>query len=152
MIEYQDYLIQKPLCLIYWNLNSNYDILKNYFSKDFEIRQINTINDLNYWCKVAEVKVLIFGVKDLEEIKEMVKFINEKLPIYRRREIFLIYVLPKAKTLEPKETFLLSANLVVSEEHLSNFERIYEKAFQYWSELYKDFKQVYENFKKEVLI
>uniref|UniRef100_A0A7V4JQZ4 Uncharacterized protein n=1 Tax=Thermodesulfobacterium geofontis TaxID=1295609 RepID=A0A7V4JQZ4_9BACT len=149
MIEYQDYLIQKPLSLIYWNLNSTSDILEKYFSKDFEIREIKTLDDLSYWCKVAEVKVVILGIKDLEEVKEVIKFLNEKLPIYRRREIFLIYVLPKAKTLEPKETFLLSANLVVSEEHLSNFERIYEKAFQYWSDLYKNFKLIYENFKKE---
>ena len=148
-LEYQDYLIHKPLSLIYWNLNSTFDVLENYFSKDFEIRAIKTLDDLSYWCKVAEVKVVILGVKDLEEVKEVIKFLNEKLPIYKRREIFLIYVLPKAKTLEPKETFLLSANLVVSEEHLSDFEKIYEKAFQYWSDLYKNFKLVYENFKKE---
>jgi hypothetical protein len=148
-LEYQDYLIQKPLGLIYWNLNSTYDILEKYFAKDFEIKEIKTLDDLNYWCKIAEVKIVILGVKNLEEIKEMIKFLNEKLPIYKRREIFLIYVLPKAKTLEPKETFLLSANLIISEEHLSNFERIYERAFQYWFDLYKDFKRIYENFKKE---
>ena len=79
----------------------------------------------------------------------MVKFLNEKFPIEKRREIFLIYILPKAKTLDPKETFLLSANLVISEEHLSDFERIYKRAFQYWSILYKDFKTAYERLRKE---
>lgn len=148
--EYRDYLIQKPLCLIYWSLNSSYNILEKNFSEDFEIREIKSLEDLIYWCKVAFVKLIILGVKDLEEIKEIAKFLNEKLPIGKRREIFLIYVLPSAKTLEPRETFLLSANLVISEDHLSDFERIYQKAFQYWSELYKNFQIAYERFKREI--
>ena len=147
--EYQDYLIEKSLCLIYWDLNASLGILKNYFSEDFEIREIKTLEDLIYWCKIALVKIIIFGIKDLEKIKDLVKFLNEKLPIEKRREIFLIYILPKTKTLDPKETFLLSANLVVSEEHLSDFERIYQRAFQYWSILYKDFKTAYKRLKKK---
>lgn len=148
--KYQDYLVQKPLCLIYWDLNSTYYILEKYFSEDFEIREIKSLDELAYWCKIALVKIVILGVKDLEKIKDMTNFLNEKIPIGKRREIFLIYVLPKVKTLEPKETFLLSANLVISEEHFSDFERIYEKAFQYWSNLYQDFKFAYEKFKKEI--
>ena len=146
---YQDYLIEKALCLIYWDLNSSLDILKNRFSEDFEIREIKTLEDLIYWCKIALVKIIIFGIKDLEKIKDLIKFLNEKFPIEKRREIFLIYILPKAKTLDPKETFLLSANLVISEEHLSDFERIYKRAFQYWSILYKNFKIAYERLRKE---
>ncbi|PMP67070.1 MAG: hypothetical protein C0190_03980 [Thermodesulfobacterium geofontis] len=149
-VEYRDYLIQKPLCLIYWNLNSPYNIFEKHFSKDFEIREIKNLDDLSYWCKIALVKAVIFGVKDLEEIKEMTKFLNEKLPIGKRRKMFLIYVLPEAKTLDPKETFLLSANLVVSEDHLSDFERIYQRAYQYWSDLYKDFHFAFEKFKEEI--
>jgi hypothetical protein len=149
-LEYRDYLIEKPLCLIYWSLETPYDVIENYFSENFEIKKIKSFEDLMYWCKMSPVKVVVLGVKDLKETKEISDFINEKIPISKRREVFLIYVLPKAKTLDPKETFLLSANLVVSEEHLSDFERIYQKAFNYWSQLYKDFKFTYERLKEEI--
>jgi len=148
-IEYRDYLIGKPLCLIYWNLSSPFDNLINYFSEDFEIREIKSFEDLMYWCKIALVKVVILGAQKLEEIEDFSRYLNEKIPISKRREIFLIYVLPNAKTLDPKETFLLSGNLVLSEKHLSDFEKIYQRAFQYWTQLYKDFKSTYERLLKE---
>ncbi|RKX61914.1 MAG: hypothetical protein DRP34_05000, partial [Thermodesulfobacteriota bacterium] len=85
---YQNYLIEKALCLIYWDLNSSLDILKNHFSENFEIREIKTLEDLIYWCKIASVRIIIFGIKDLEKIKDLVKFLNEKFPIEKRREIF----------------------------------------------------------------
>jgi len=148
-IEYRDYLIEKPLCLIYWNLSLPFDNLINYFSKDFEIREIKSFEDLMYWCKIALIKVVILGAQKLEEIEDFSRYLNEKMPISKRREIFLIYVLPNAKTLDPRETFLLSANLVLSEKHLSDFEKIYQRALQYWTQLYKDFKSTYERLLKE---
>ncbi len=148
--KYQDYLIEKPLCLVYWNLNTSFDTLRNYFLNDFEIKEIKGLEDLIYWSRIASLKMIIIGVKDLEEVKELTNFLNEKFPITKRRELFLIYVLPEIKTLDPKETFLLSANLVISESHLSDFEKIYQKAHQYWTNLYKDFKFTYEQLKKEI--
>ncbi|MCD6489619.1 MAG: hypothetical protein J7K20_02695 [Thermodesulfobacterium sp.] len=147
--EYQDYLIEKPLCLIYCNLDSNFDIIKKHLYENFEIKEIKNLEDLIYWCKIAPVSMVIIGAKKLEEIKELGEFLNEKLPVEKRREIFLIYILPKTKTLDPKETFLLSANLVISEDHISDFKRVYQKASQYWSSLYKDFKSSYEKLKED---
>ena len=147
--EYQDYLIEKPLCLIYCNLDSNFDIIKKHLYENFEIREIKNLGDLIYWCKIALVSMVIIGAKKLEEIKELGEFLNEKLSVEKRREIFLIYILPETKTLDPKKTFLLSANLVISEDHIFDFERVYQKASQYWSSLYKDFKSSYEKLKED---
>jgi len=150
MIEsYKDYLLEKPLCLIFWELSNSYDTLKRIFSESFEIREIKSLKDLIYWFKIAEVKIIILGIKELETQKEIINYINEKLPIEKRRKIFLIFILPQTKTLDPKETFKLSANLVVAEEHLSEFEKLYQKAYQYWSILYKDFDFVFERLREE---
>ncbi len=148
--EYYDYLIEKPLCLVYWNLDTPVDVLQNYFSQDLEIKEVKDLENLIYWSRITSPRVIIIGVKDLKKVKGLTDFFNEKLPITKRRELFLIYVLPNAKTFDPKETFLLSANLVISESHLSDFEKIYQKAHQYWTNLYKDFKFTYEQLKKEI--
>ena len=79
--EYQDYLIEKPLCLIYCNLDSNFDIIKKHLYENFEIKEIKNLEDLIYWCKIAPVSMVIIGAKKLEEIKELGEFLNEKLPV-----------------------------------------------------------------------
>jgi len=145
MIEnaYQDYLIEKPLCLIFWKLSSDVNSIIKFFQeeKDFEVREIKSIDDLIYWLKIAEAKIILLGINSLEEAKEIKDYIDKKLPIEKRRDIIVIYILPEVNTLNPKETFLLSANLVISEKHLSEFPKIYEKASHYWEILYKDFKK-----------
>lgn len=148
-LEYQDYFITKPLCLIYWNLDSSFDIIQKYLKEDFEIREVKTLEDLISWFGIADVSVVIIGVKELKEINDLMNYLNEKLPIEKRRELFLIYVLPKVKTFNSKATFLLNANLIISEENISDFERIYKKAQQYWTSLYRDFKLFYEKLKEK---
>ncbi len=147
MVEntYKNYLIEKPLCLIFWNLDSSPDSVIDFFKnkKEFEVKEIKNIEDLEYWLKISRIENIVLGIKNLEEGKDIQEYINKKLPMERRREIKLIYVLPEAKTLDPKETFLLSANLVVSEKHLSDIEKIYERAKNYWDFLYKDYKKAF---------
>ncbi|WP_038057119.1 hypothetical protein [Thermodesulfobacterium hydrogeniphilum] len=145
---YKDYLIEKPLCLILWNLDSSPDSIIDFFKnkKDLEIKEIKNTENLEYWLKISRVENIILGIKNLEEGKDIQEYINKKLPMEKRREIKLIYILPEAKTLDPKETFLLSANLVVSEKHLSDIEKIYERAEQYWIFLYKDYKRAFSKY------
>ncbi len=150
MIEsYKDYLLEKPLCLIFWELLKSPEPLKKIFSEIFEIKEINNTKDLIYWLKISEVRIIILGIKELEIQKEMLNFLNEKLPIEKRRKIFLILILPQAKTLDPKETFRISANLVIAEDHLLDFERLYQRSLQYWSDLYKEFNFVSERLREE---
>ena len=61
MIEnaYQDYLIEKPLCLIFWKLSSDINPIIKFFQeeKDFEVREIKSIDDLVYWLKLPKQRL-----------------------------------------------------------------------------------------------
>jgi len=142
--DFQDFLIEKPLCLIFWNLKTNLTGLIEYLkNKGFEVKRIKNVKELLYWLNTANVEVILLGASNIDEIKEIKEFLDEKLPIEKRRDIFVAYVVPKGKTLHPKEVFLYSANLVVSEEHLEEFPRIYERAVKYWESFYRNFKKAY---------
>ncbi len=142
---YEDYLITKPLCLIFWKLDSSPEEMLNFFKekKKFEVKKIEHVKDLEYWLKISKIESIILGVKNPEEAKEIHEYVNKKLPMEKRREMKLIYVLPEVNTLDPKKTFLLSANLIVDEKHLKDIEKIYEKAEDYWEFLYKDYKKAF---------
>ncbi|NPA39690.1 MAG: hypothetical protein GXO57_04520 [Thermodesulfobacteria bacterium] len=142
--DFQDFLIEKPVCLVFWELNTPLGALVDYLkNKGFEVKGIKEVKDLLYWLNTANVELIILGASKLEEVKEIKKFIDEKLPIEKRREIFVAYVVPGGKTLHPKEVFLYSANLVISEEHLNEFPRVYERAVRYWDAFYRNFKKAY---------
>ncbi len=150
-LELQDLLIDKPVCLIVWKLEVFLDKISQYFSQNnFEIKIIKNESELEAWLKAEIVKIIILAAESLEELKKF-KALIDKLSIKKRRQIFVIYILSSEKTLDPKKTFLLSANLLVNKKDLELFDKIYSKALLYWEVLYKYYYKALENYSEEVL-
>lgn len=150
-LELKDLLIEKPVCLIVWTLKDSFKQIYQYFLENgFEIKVIESEPELEAWLKVEMVRVIILAGETLEEIKDF-KIQIDRLPIERRRQIFLIYILSSEKTLDPERTFLLSANLLINKKDLEFFKKIYSKASLYWEILYKNYYKVLERFSEEVL-
>lgn len=145
-LELKDLLIDKPLCLIYWQLNTPLERISQYFfQNNFEVRVFKNKSELETWLKLEVVKVVICAGNSLEEVQDF-KILLDTLPIERRRKIFVTYIFPSENTLDPKKTFLLSANLLISEKDLEFFEKIYSKASLYWEMLYKNYYKALESF------
>jgi len=140
-MDFEHLLIEKPIALIFWKLATESTVVKDTLSREMEVKDINSLDDFKYWLHIGEVKCLVIGVKDVSEAKDLKEFVDLKLPVEKRRKLFVIYVLPNKRSMHPREIFLLSGNLLLAEEHLSEFPRAYEKAFKYWEYLYKPFKQ-----------
>ena len=147
-LELKDLLLEKPVTLIYWELGGDFNKIFSFFERDTELRSINALEEIYSWFNALQVKNFIAGVKNIEKIKE-INEIFKKLPIEKRREIFVIYISPELKTLDTRESFLYSANLVVNEKDLSEMDRIYEKAKTFWLNLYKPYYQTWERILKE---
>ncbi len=138
ILEIKDFLVEKPITLIYWDLDSKIDLIFPYLQQETEVRQISSIEDFYEWMKMVEIRNLIVGVKTKERLKE-IKEALDKIPIEKRRSIFIIFISPDLKTLDFKETFLFSANLILNEKDLKDFERIFSRAKAYWEHLYKPY-------------
>jgi len=154
MIEDVEHLlIEKPLALIYWDLEEDLSPVETFLTsqKGLEVKRINSLKELIYWFNIGEVSVIVLGTESLEKVKDFKLFLDNKLPVEKRRKIQIIYVTTGLKTLHPKEVFLLSANLIVSKEHLSEFPRAFEKALKYWEFLYKPFNKALQKVMEEEL-
>ncbi len=147
-LELKDLLLEKPVSLIYWELAGDFNKFFSFLERDTELRSLKALEEIYHWLNAVEIKNFISGVKNVEKIKE-INEVLKKLPIEKRREIFVILVSPELKTLDTRESFLYSANLVVNDKDLSEMERIYEKAKIFWLNLYKPFYQIWERILKE---
>lgn len=148
ILELKDLLLEKPVSLIYWELVGDFTKFFSFLERDTELKPLNALEEIYHWFSGVEVKNFIAGVKNIEKLKE-IKQIFEKLPIEKRREIFVILVSPELRSLDSKESFLYSVNLVVNEKDLSEMERIYNKAKTFWLSLYKPYYQTWEKILKE---
>ncbi|MCS7279892.1 MAG: hypothetical protein NZ530_07560 [Thermodesulfobacteriaceae bacterium] len=150
-LELKDLLIDKPVCLIYWELKTPLESVSQYFfQNNFEVKILKDKSELEAWLKLEMVKVVICAGNGLEEVQDL-KTLLDTLPIEKRRKIFVIYIFPSENTLDPEKTFLLSANLLISEKDLEFFEKIYSKASLYWEILYRNYYKALESFSEEVL-
>lgn len=150
-LELKDLLIDKPVCLIVWKLEVFLDKISQEFSQNnFEVKVLKDESEMEAWLKVEMVKLIILAGENLEELQNF-KNLIDNLPIERRRKIFVIYILPSEKTLDPERTFLLSANLLINKNDLELFDKIYSKALLYWEVLYKNYYKTLESYSEEVL-
>ncbi|MEZ0344396.1 MAG: hypothetical protein ABWJ99_06320 [Caldimicrobium sp.] len=147
-LELSDLLLEKPISLIYWELGSDFKNFFSFLEKESEIRTLKTLEDFHHWINAVEIKNFIAGVKTSEKLKE-INQILEKLPIEKRREIFVIFISPELKSLDTRASFLYSANLVVNEGDLPNMEKIYDKARTFWLNLYKPYYQTWNKLMEE---
>ncbi len=149
-LQLEDLLLEKPVSLIYWELEGEFKKFFSFLEGETELKVLENLNEFYQWFNALEVKNFMAGVKKAEKIKEINQLL-EKLPIERRREIFIIYISPEVETLDTKGSFLYSANLLVNERDLKDMERIYSKAKTYWVNLYKPYFQAMAKFLEEGL-
>lgn len=142
-IDLKELLIEKPVTLCYWKLGENWHILKEYFEKETEFKLISTPEEISSWVIATDVHNIIIGLEDPKTIKEITPHI-EAIPLEKRRKIFLLLVSPGVTSLDPKQAFLYSVNLVLNPADMMELERIYLKCKRYWENLYKGFNGVYQ--------
>ncbi|MGC8965237.1 MAG: hypothetical protein ACP5KO_00300 [Caldimicrobium sp.] len=148
--QLEDLLLEKPVSLIYWELEGEFKNFFSFLEGETELKILENLNEFYQWFTVLEIRNFMAGVKKAEKIKEINQLL-EKLPIEKRREIFIIYISPEVETLDTKGSFLYSANLLVNERDLKDMERIYSKAKTYWVNLYKPYFQAMAKFLEEEL-
>lgn len=150
----EDLLTDKSLMGIFWKLSISPEPILHYFeNKGFEIKIITEKEDLVKLTFLRGVlKVLVIGINELKVAKDLKNFLDFKLPIELRRDFEIIYVLPEVASLDPLKTFLLSANLLINQNDLPNFENIYTKAKIYWNNHYRHYHQVREYLLKRELV
>lgn len=149
-LDLKDLLIEKPATLLFWELDSSFKDFLSFLEKETEVKVISSLEEFFAWLSSVEVKNFIAGIKHLERLKEINQLL-ERLPMEKRREIFIIFISPEFKTLDSKESFLYSANLVVNERDLPEMEKIYNKAKTYWINLYKPYYQMRNKILEEEL-
>ncbi|MGC8871422.1 MAG: hypothetical protein ACP5QC_00885 [Caldimicrobium sp.] len=149
-LQLEDLLLEKPVSLIYWELEGEFKNFFSFLEGETELKVLENLNEFYQWFTVLEIRNFMAGVKKAEKIKEINQLL-EKLPIEKRREIFIIYISPEVETLDTKGSFLYSANLLVNERDLKDMERIYSKAKTYWVNLYKPYFQAMAKFLEEGL-
>lgn len=137
-LELEDLIIERPVSLIYWKLSSSFRNIQEVLSKETEVRELKEVGDLLPWLHHTEVKNLIVALPNLEEFKTFNSLL-EKITPEKRRELFIIFISPYLKTLDPLLSFLYGVNLVIKEEDLLEFERIFSKARAYWKSLYSPY-------------
>ncbi|MGB9760908.1 MAG: hypothetical protein ACPLWD_00235 [Caldimicrobium thiodismutans] len=148
--QLEDLLLEKPVSLIYWELEGEFKNFFSFLEGETELKILENLNEFYQWFTALEIRNFMAGVKKAEKIKEINQLL-EKLPIEKRREIFIIYISPEVETLDTKGSFLYSANLLVNERDLKDMERIYSKAKTYWVNLYKPYFQAMAKFLEEEL-
>lgn len=149
-LDLENLLLDRQVTICYWELGMSTDKLRDFFLKDTEWRTITQLSEILTWINYGDVKNLIVGTEDTQRMAEA-KQILEKIPIEKRREIFFILISPQLHTLDPKEAFIYSANLVINPKDLGEFERIYSRAQIYWKRLYDPYRSAFEKL-KEVLL
>ncbi|AIH03665.1 MAG: Uncharacterized protein XD42_0049 [Thermodesulfobacterium sp. 37_54] len=147
-VDVSDLFLQKLVVGFFWKLSDSFSPIAEWFevNKDYVVREIKDKEDLIFLIKNRLLKVLVIGVNSLEEAYEIKQFLDFKISVELRRELEVIYVSPQVQTLDPKTTFLWSANLVLNPQHLSEFSTIYTKGLSYWEDLYKHFKKTQKYF------
>lgn len=158
-LELKDLLLDRPLTLCYWELSSPLTPIEAFFkredvsnaeasfNRETEWRVLSEIREISDWVKYAEIENIILGINSVERVKETKKLLDT-LPLEKRRNIFIVYITPFFHTLDPKESFIYGANLVVNEGDLKEFGKIYRKSKTYWENLYRPFKIASEKFKE----
>jgi len=146
--RFADYLIEKPLTLVYWRLSNPFDTFLNLF-ENTEIKKISSVEELDYWLKVGEVKNIILAAPNFDELKEIKEFLEKLLP-EKRRELFVILITSNVKTFDPVETFVYSVNLLIDFSDLNYFPQLYHKSKLYWEQLYRDYKKMLSKVMEEI--
>jgi len=131
--------IVRPLTVVHWKLKEPLGLVEDFFSQDTEIRPIEDPNEFIPLLYRHKVLYLVIGAQSSEDFKKEWFPVLKKVPLSLRRELFVLLVLPSAKTLDAWQTFLHSVNLLVSVDDLKDLPLHLERAKQYFYELYEPY-------------
>ena len=140
----------KPLTVVHWKLKEPTGLIEDIFSQETEIRPIEDPNELIPLLYRHKVLYLVIGAQSSEDFKKEWLPVLQKVPLNQRREIFVLLVLPFAKTFDPWQTFLHSVNLLLSVDDLKDLPFHLERAKQYFNELYEPYFRAMRKFVEEL--
>ena len=142
--------IVKPLTVVHWKVEEPTGLIEDLFSQETEIRPIEDPNELIPLLYRHKVLYLVIGAQSSEDFKKEWLPVLQKVPLNQRREIFVLLVLPSAKTFDAWQTFLHSVNLLVSVDDLKDLPLHLERAKQYFYELYEPYFKAMRKFVEEL--
>ena len=142
--------IVKPLTVVHWKVEEPTGLIEDLFSQETEIRPIEDPNELIPLLYRHKVLYLVIGAQSSEDFKKEWLPVLQKVPLNQRREIFVLLVLPSAKTFDAWQTFLHSVNLLVSVDDLKDLPLHLERAKQYFYELYEPYFRAMRKFVEEL--
>jgi len=142
--------IVKPLTVVHWKVEEPTGLIEELFSQETEIRPIEDPNEVIPLLYRHKVLYLVIGSQCSEDFKKEWFPVLQKVPLNQKREIFVLLVLPSAKTFDPWQTFLHSVNLLVSVDDLKDLPLHLEQAKQYFNELYEPYFRAMRKFVEEL--
>jgi hypothetical protein len=142
--------VVKPLTVMHWKVEEPTGLIEELFSQETEIRPIEDPNEVIPLLYRHKILNLVIGAQSSEDFKKEWFPVLQKVPLNQRREIFVLLVLPSAKTFDPWQTFLHSVNLLVSVYDLKDLPLYLEQAKQYFNELYEPYFRAMRNFVEEL--
>jgi|YNPMSStandDraft_1061717.scaffolds.fasta_scaffold05322_3 hypothetical protein len=142
--------IVKPLTVVHWKVEEPTGLIEELFSQETELRTIEDPNEVIPLLYRYKVSYLVIGAQSSEDFKKEWLPVLQKVPLTQRREVFVLLVLPSAKTFDAWQTFLHSVNLLVSVYDLKDLPFHLQRAKQYFCELYEPYFRAMRNFAEEL--
>jgi len=142
--------VVKPLTVIHWKIEEPTGLIEELFSQETELKSIEDPKEVIPLLYRYKILYLVIGAQSSEDFKNEWLPVLQKVPFNQRREIFVLLVLPSAKTFDPWQTFLHSVNLLVSVEDLKYLPFYLEQAKQYFYELYEPYFRAMRKFAEEL--
>jgi len=142
--------IVKPLTVVHWKVEEPTGLIEELFSQETELRTIEDPNEVIPLLYKHKILNLVIGAQSSEDFKKEWLPVLQKVPLTQRREVFVLLVLPSAKTFDAWQTFLHSVNLLVSVYDLKDLPFHLQRAKQYFCELYEPYFRAMRNFAEEL--
>ncbi len=145
-----EFLLDKPLALVFWEYpGDRTSFLKELAQAGYEVRPIKKAALLAQWLRFNPPSLVVFVCEEKEKLAPFLTILN-KLPMPERRKIFVTWVTPGHKSLDPREAFLLSIELVVNAADLSRFVDILARGQKIWQDFYTPLTQTEEALEKDL--
>ncbi len=143
-----EFLLEKPLALVFWEREEDKSpFLKVLMGLGYEVRTLKRASLLAHWLRFHTPSLLVL-VAEEGKIRPFVEVLN-RLSMPERRQIFVVWVSDKVKTLDPRPAFLKSLQMVVSLEDLNRFPDLLERGQKIWQDFYQPFLKTQEQLEKE---
>ncbi|WP_041434736.1 zinc ribbon domain-containing protein [Thermodesulfatator indicus] len=142
-------LIDKSLALVFWDIaEEKGKLLKDLIKTGYEVRLLKKPSLLTQWLRFETPALVVLAAEE-EKIRPYIDILNS-LPMPERRQIFVVWITDKARTLDPRPAFLASVEIVVNTSDIPRFSEILNRGQKIWRDFYYPFKQVEESLAKEI--